>query len=157
MYLPTYVFTYLLAGIALPEIRRKVTTNIEKTKQIKDERHLVFEHKITSTRFKSQRNFIHTAKELNESPQKARMQKWQDELQPEELIQHTQQLLLGGHFPWSVWKTLSRLKAGVARTKTNMVKWGFNGEDDTCDCGEQQTNEHLLSCTMSRPAQCTEI
>ncbi|KAL4084361.1 hypothetical protein QTP88_028184 [Uroleucon formosanum] len=36
-----------------------------------------------------------------------------------------------------------------------MVKWGFNGEAETCDCGERQADEHLLSCTIS-PAQCTK-
>ncbi|KAF0769170.1 Uncharacterized protein FWK35_00000518, partial [Aphis craccivora] len=39
---------YLLAGIAPPEIRRRVTTDIEKTKQIKDERSM--RHEITNTR-----------------------------------------------------------------------------------------------------------
>jgi len=36
-----------------------------------------------------------------------------------------------------------------------MVKWGFNEEDETCECEERQTDEHLLSGTMS-PAQCTK-
>lgn len=52
-------------------------------------------------------------------------------------------------------ETPNRLKVGVARTKANMNKWGFNREDDTCDCGERQINGHLLSCIMS-PAQCTK-
>ncbi|VVC43071.1 Hypothetical protein CINCED_3A006568 [Cinara cedri] len=118
----------------------------------------MFGHEITNSRLKSRKSFIQTAKELHESPQKARLQRWQDELQPEELTQATQQLPMGGHLPWPLWKTLNRLKAGVARTKANMVKWKFNGEDDTLgDCGERQTpDEHLLSCTMS-PAQCTKI
>uniref|UniRef100_A0A2S2Q8Z5 RNA-directed DNA polymerase from mobile element jockey n=1 Tax=Sipha flava TaxID=143950 RepID=A0A2S2Q8Z5_9HEMI len=145
---------YLLAGIAPPEIRRRVTTDIEKTKQIKDERHPMFGHEIANTRLKSRKSFMQTAKELHESPQKARLQKWQDELQPEELTQITQQLPMGGHLPWPLWKTLNRLKAGVARTKANMIKWKFNGEDDSCDCGERQTDEHLLLCTMI-PTQCT--
>jgi len=57
---------------------------------------------------------------------------------PEELIQTTHQLPLDGHLPWPIWKTFNRLKAGVARTKANMVTWGFNGEDDTCDCGDDR-------------------
>jgi len=44
---------YLLAGIAPPEIRRNVPTNIDKTKQIKDERHPMFGHEIMSTRLNS--------------------------------------------------------------------------------------------------------
>lgn len=43
----------------------------------------------------------------------------------------------------------------MARTKANVVKWGFNEEDQTCECEERQTNEHLLPCTMSS-AQCTK-
>jgi hypothetical protein len=27
------------------------------------------------------------------------------------------------------------------RTKANMVKWGFNEEDDTCDCGKRKTDD----------------
>ncbi|CAI6356378.1 unnamed protein product [Macrosiphum euphorbiae] len=59
---------YLLAGIAPPEIRRRVTTDIEKTKQIKDERHPMFGHEIANTRLKSRKSFMQTAKELHESP-----------------------------------------------------------------------------------------
>jgi len=25
-----------------------------------------------------------------------------------------------------------------------MIKWDYSGEDDTCDCGERLTNEHLM-------------
>ncbi|KAF0693294.1 Uncharacterized protein FWK35_00028046, partial [Aphis craccivora] len=76
---PTYKL-YLLAGIALPEIRRRVTIDIEKTKQIKDERHPMFGHEIANTRLKSRKSFIQMAKELHEPPQKARLHRQQDEL-----------------------------------------------------------------------------
>jgi len=39
---------YLLAGIAPPEIKMRVATDIEKNKQMKDERHPMFGHEITS-------------------------------------------------------------------------------------------------------------
>lgn len=42
---------------------------------------------------------------------------WQDELQPEEQIQPTRQLPLGGQINNTSWKTLNTLKAGVARIK----------------------------------------
>jgi len=49
-------------------------------------RHSLFGHGAMRTRLKSRRSFIHTAKELHEPPHKARLQRWQDELQPAELI-----------------------------------------------------------------------
>jgi len=46
---------------------------------------------------------------------------------------------------------MNRLK-GVVRTKANMVKWDFNGEDDTCEVAtvENRPIQHLLSCTMNQ-------
>ncbi|KAF0733297.1 pleckstriny domain-containing family F member 1 [Aphis craccivora] len=47
------------------------------------------------------------------------------------------------------------MRAGVARTKSNMVKWRLKNEDGKCDCGERQTDEHLLICTKN-PIICTK-
>ncbi|CAI6365076.1 unnamed protein product [Macrosiphum euphorbiae] len=37
----------------------------------------------------------------------------------------------------AIAESLKQIKSpGGARTKDNMVKWGFNGEGETCDCVE---------------------
>jgi len=36
-------------------------------------------------------------------------------------------------------------KYGIARTKSNRVKWRLQNEGNECDCGER--HEHLLICT----------
>jgi len=59
-------------------------------------------------------------------------------------IQPNQHLPPGNDLQWELWKTM-RLRTGVARTRSNMVKWGLNNkEDDKCECaecGERQTDE----------------
>ena len=47
------------------------------------------------------------------------------------------------------------MRVGVARTKSNMVKWRLKNEDDKCDCGERQTDEYLVICTKN-PIICTK-
>lgn len=59
----------------------------------------MFGREITKTRLKSRRSSIQTAKELPVLSQKTRLQRWQDDLQTEELMQPTQQLPLGVHLP----------------------------------------------------------
>jgi len=52
--------------------------------------------------------------------------------------------------PWIIWKTLNKLRIGVAKTKANMMKWGYQKEPDTlCECGEDQSDDHLLQCTLA--------
>lgn len=55
----------------------------------------------------------------------------------DDLIQHTQHLPPGKDLQWNLWTTINRLRTGVARTKTNMVKWSLNNrEDDKCEYGK---------------------
>jgi hypothetical protein len=35
---------------------------------------------------------------------------------------------LGYRCEWNTWKTLNRLRVGVARTKINLCKWEYNTE-----------------------------
>lgn len=52
-----------------------------------------------------------------------------------------------------LWKTLNVWKTDMVRTKSNMVKWGGDCDEEveTCLYGEQRTDEHLLSCTNDDP------
>ncbi|VVC38064.1 Hypothetical protein CINCED_3A009090 [Cinara cedri] len=94
--------------------------------------------------------------EPKDPPDQARLLRWRAEEELDDPIQHNQHLPPGKDLQWELWKTINRLRTGVARTRSNMVKWDFNNkEDDKCECGERQTDEHLLNCTMN-PTQCTK-
>lgn len=55
---------------------------------------------------------------------------------------------------WNTWKTLNRLRVGVARTKKNLRKWGYDTGTVDCDCGSEQTEQHILVCPLN-PVPCT--
>jgi len=38
---------------------------------------------------------------------------------------------------------------GVARTKKNLCKWGYNTETAYCECGSEQTEQHILVCPLN--------
>jgi len=81
---------YCLSRIAPPEIRRSVATDLERTKQLKDERHPMFKYEAQRTRLKSRHSFIHSATELKDPPHQARLQRWKDETKLDDPIQPTQ-------------------------------------------------------------------
>ena len=61
----------------------------------------------------------------------------------------------GCEAPWLHWKCLNRLRTGMGRCKSNMLKWKYSDADTICDCAEQtQTIDHLLKCPMM-PQECT--
>ena len=61
----------------------------------------------------------------------------------------------GSEAPWLHWKCLNRLRTGMGRCNSNMLKWKYSDADIICDCGEQtQTMDHLLKCPML-PQECT--
>jgi len=49
----------------------------------------------------------------------------------------------GGNLPWIICKKLNRLRAGVVKTKVNMMKCGYQEGLGMCECGEVKSNEHL--------------
>jgi hypothetical protein len=66
------------------------------------------------------------------------------------------QICPGSHLlDFNTWKSLNRIRTGVAPVKTNMVKWGKTNSDNLyCGCGEVQDMGHLLSC-RDCPHKCT--
>jgi hypothetical protein len=62
----------------------------------------------------------------------------------------------GSHFlDFNTWKSLNRIRTGVAPIKTNMVKWAKTNSDELyCGCGEVQDMGHLLSC-RDCPQKCS--
>ena len=68
-----------------------------------------------------------------------------------------QEFLPPGHkLQWNKWRCLNRLRSGVGKTKSLLLKWGYlpPGTDTTCQCGkENQTMNHLLTCKkLEQPA-----
>jgi hypothetical protein len=66
------------------------------------------------------------------------------------------QIWPGSHLlDFNTWKSLNRIRTGVAPVKTNMVKWDKTNSDDLyCGCGEVQDMGYLLSC-KDCPQKCT--
>ena len=52
------------------------------------------------------------------------------------------------------WTRLNRLRTGVGRFGANMLRWGLS-TSDCCDCGAEQTAEHITSgrCPTYRPPE----
>lgn len=145
---------YPLAGIAPPHIRRQIASDIERTKQIMDERHPMFNTQVESFRLKSRKSFLKCTKKLEDNPQSARLKLWKVESR-----QIVEEKLPRGHDnKWVIWRTLNRLRTGVGRSRENLKKWVISdGKEDTdCVCGETQTMSHLLNCNEC-PVKCDEI
>jgi len=52
---------------------------------------------------------------------------------------------------WTTWRCLIRLHTGIARTKTELKKWGFviPTANTTCQCeADEDTVQHRLKCTL---------
>jgi len=150
-------YIYPLAGIVPPRIRRHAATCIERTKQSMDQRHPMYGYLGPQRRLKSRRSFIANSTTIHVTPEQYRIQKWREELQCEKPVPPAEHLPCGGNQPWIIWKTLNRLRTGVAKTKVNMRKWGYQKESDIlCECGEDQSDDHLIQCTLAPPGCTTD-
>ena len=75
--LPTNVENlYLLAGIAPPAVRRSVTAQREREKQVNDNRHPLHGHNLPRKRLKSRNSFMHATYKLIQSPSTRRLEQW---------------------------------------------------------------------------------
>lgn len=78
-----------------------------------------------------------------------RSRKWREELQAETPVPPDERLPPSGNQPsWPIWKTINRLRAGVAKIRVNMVKWGYQEGPDICECGERQSENVPLHRQM---------
>ena len=146
---------YLLAGIAPPAIRRSVTAQREREKQVNDNRHPLHGYNLPRKRLKFRNSFIHATDELIQSTSTCRLEQWSQHLQsvPHRLPQTPSECLASGASgTWTEWRCLNRLRTKMGRCKHNLRKWKFTDEHDaTCDCKEaDQTMEHLLECPLMR-------
>ncbi|CAI6363865.1 unnamed protein product [Macrosiphum euphorbiae] len=112
-----------------------------------DQRHPMYGYSGPQRRLKARRSFIANSSTIQDSPEQHRILKWREELQCEKPAEN---LPCGGNQPWIIWKTLNRLRTGVAKTKVNMMKWEYQREPHILwECGEDQSDDHL--CTLAPP------
>ena len=148
---------YLLSGIAPPYIRRTVVSEKEKNKQETDPLHPLFQQEPAVKRLKSMKSFLHLVEPLQASPHNRRIALWSAHLQnaPHKLtLDPKESLPSGSSEAWPFWLCLNRLRTATGRCKSLMQRWGYDDGEATCDCGEEQTMEHLLICPLL-PDPCT--
>jgi len=107
---------YSLAGIAPPHIRRQISSDIERMKQITDERHPMYNTQVEGSRLKSGKNFLKCTKKLEDNPQTARLKLW--EVRSKQQVE--EKLPPGHNNKWMVWKTKS----------PSYRSWTFEGEPE---------------------------
>lgn len=144
---------YTLAGIAPPNIRRAVASQVERSKQMDDTRHPLFDHTPAKPRLKSRRSFCSSTMPLRDTAVTTRTRLWRDH---QTAMQRNTEMMMnipaaerlpsGANSKWTTWKSLNRLRTQVGRCHTNMAKWGLRTDSDICECGEKQTMSHLLCC-----------
>lgn len=129
---------YKAAGFAAPSTRRKEAEYTEKFRQFFDDRHPLYGTEAPPQRLKSRKSFLAMVN-----------------VEPPDNYPPKQEPPTGSHLEWKVWKTLNRIRCGVAPVKTNLIRWGHKQpEDALCECGEIQSMEHLLNC-HNCPHTCT--
>ena len=122
---------HVLAGIAPPDIRRKVASSEERLKQTSDEKHILHGQQPATRRLKSRKCFLSHTLPLNSSKPAARLQMWKDRFiadpsTPSMNICPAEALPPGAGASWLQWKSLNRLRTGVGRSKVDMAKWGYH-------------------------------
>lgn len=145
----------LLAGIAPGEIRREVAANKERLQSSSSEAHPLYGYHPATQRLKSRKSFLRTSVNLEGKAENARVTMWKERIHHlSNWIEPKESLPCGHQEKWTVWKALNRLRTEVGRTKVNLRKWGFSSDSSLCDCGEQQTIQHLCQCVLC-PSMCT--
>ncbi|KAK9679211.1 hypothetical protein QE152_g40201 [Popillia japonica] len=133
------VCTHLLAWH--PHRCGAAATDAERTKQETDARHPLHQHEPASRRLPSRKSFMARSRTLEGSIENNRVTRWTQQLTTREPPREEMVL------PFAAWKSLNRLRTGVARWKTNLLKWGMSEDDDVmCSCSQLQDMSHLLVC-----------
>ena len=137
---------YVLSGIAPPDIRRAVASQSERSRQVQDQRHMLHHHVPVRSRLKSRSSFCSSSEPLQDTAGTTRLRMWQSRDHNTMGMTPAEHLPPGFSETWPVWKSLNRLRTGVGRCRSNMVKWGYQEGPDSCGCGQTQTMQHLLVC-----------
>ena len=114
---------HVLAGIAPPGVRRSVANRTERRRQDDDARHPSHNHQPAPSRLKSRKSFIHAVQPLSQPSQTARLALWEEQrIAKQHLaklpIPTSEQLAPGHKSEWKLWKSLNRLRTGMAAAKS---------------------------------------
>ena len=141
---PTFVeIVYHLAGITPPSVRNAPTSRQERRKQTEDPRHSLYSHEPVNKRLKSRNSFMHSVTPLDTNHPAERLRAWTHHLRhvPQKLKSIPSEVLgPGSEVQWLQWKCLDRLRTGMIRCKSNMLKWKYSDADTICDCGGADTD-----------------
>ena len=148
---------YILAGIAPPDIRRRVARMKERKRQVEDVRHPLFNHALAAHRLASRESFLKSVEPLPTSTsENMRVVMWEERLSDLSPVSPMslnpcEELPPGAERTWTEWKCLNRLRTGKGRCKVLIHKWGYlkDNQDLNCNCGsELHTMQHLLQCPL---------
>ena len=151
---------HILSGISPPDIGRNVASRKERTRQVTDLRHPLYNQTPACSRLKSRKSFLATTKPLDQDAVSTRIQLWQERLATEPTptsmeLSPLEKLPLGTDAPWKHWRCLNCLRTGSGRCRASMQRWGYSTDPVACDCGHPcQTMQHLLECP-SLDTKCT--
>ncbi|KAK4311281.1 hypothetical protein Pmani_016968 [Petrolisthes manimaculis] len=142
---------YRLSGIPPPNIRRDVTTKLERHKQMLDPRHSLHGHQEMRRRLKSRKCFLTVEPVELSQADNYMLECWCNSEQQqlnEALPDPAKSLPSGMDLSRKCWVALNRARSKTGKTKDNLHKWGITTNPD-CMCGVVQTMEHLLrDCPM---------
>ena len=117
---------YRSAGIAPPDIRRRITASVQKHKQETDNRHPLFDHNYPKSRLKSRKSFRTVQSIHPDNAASHRLEIWNDwDSSASEAVQRLrEQLQTGTNMPRKHWVSLNRARAKVGKTDL-YPKWKF--------------------------------
>ena len=140
---------YVLSGIAPPEIRRRVHSQNERSKQLTYQRHRLHHHQPAKSRLHSRNSFISTSQPFICRPAEARVAKWQEQWEQTDSnlkrYIHPKDRLPSGHtLPWRAWWTANQVRSGQAATRQRNICGATERAKNAATC---DLNHIMTSCT----------
>ena len=120
----------------------------KRKRQENDDRHVMYNYKASRSRLKSRKSFINPSTALTKTPKETRLELWMNDAPNIFQLKPAENLAPGNELKSPIWRVLNRLRTGVGRSKSNLLKWRYL-EDDLCECGATQTIPHLFECPNS--------
>ena len=121
----------VLSGIAPPEIRRRVHSQNESTKQLTDQQHNLHHHQPVNSRLLSRNSFISTSQPILCKPAEVRVANWQGPWEEtdrnlKKYDIHQKERLPSCHtLLWRAWRKANRVRSGQAATLAAKHLWGY--------------------------------
>ena len=126
---PTYVEDlYLLAGIALPDIRRYVCARMERTKLMEQGTHSLFGHIPARSCLKSRKDCLTSVKPSYFPEKVVRCNEWQRRSRDKSrlgMVKLNEEPAKGYDSSCLTWRCLNRLRTGYTCSKEQRKKWGY--------------------------------